>query len=220
MTPRPLPLAFLGPAHTTDLYEFCYVRLRTIEREIATVRVVGHDVNDNMKKSTFRAHDTRTPRSYLVHPTAVVQPSGPCVDQWAYGVVVRYESISVALTEPLRVIKAGPITYTLQIGATVSDMMFNLRELQIQHDTGGRAGIVRPMVSVSFAPSDLISLVRPHDLRVHVLDCMTGSCKKNTQNLYKDPHATNSTDDRAGYGLRRGRAPATRRFTQYHEHVG
>jgi hypothetical protein len=110
------------------------------------------------------------------------------VGQWTYCVVVRYEvtsvgtwlsvvsggqSVSVALSEPLRVIKADPITYALEIGATMSDMVLNPRELLDQQDAAIKASRkrkgdllmqIRPTLTVPFMPDDLMTLVRPHDL--------------------------------------------------------
>ncbi|OWZ03287.1 hypothetical protein PHMEG_00025012 [Phytophthora megakarya] len=144
MAPRRLAtnaLAFIGPFHVPELTEFCYVRVRNIEGETAIVHVVGPD---QMTKDTRFWSRLHARASYIAHPGAFIHPSGPCVGQWAYGVVVRYEvksqgtwlsvisggqAVSVALAEPLRVIKADPITYALQIGATVSDMVLNPKEL-------------------------------------------------------------------------------------------
>ncbi|KAJ8533376.1 hypothetical protein ON010_g13879 [Phytophthora cinnamomi] len=67
--------------------------------------------------------------SYVAHPIAFVQPSGPHEGQWAYGAVTRYQvntegtwlsvlagdtAMEVRLSEPLSIIKADPITYPLQ----------------------------------------------------------------------------------------------------------
>ncbi|POM75423.1 Hypothetical protein PHPALM_7478, partial [Phytophthora palmivora] len=192
-------LAFVGPPHVPDLTEFSYVRLVSADDDTATVVVVGPDVDGNgqivqLPLSTFELRKvdaeeaTLWPGSYLAHPVAFVLPHGPCVGQWAYGVVVRYEvntdgtwlsvlsderAISVALMEPLRVIKADPITYVLQIGATVSDMVLNPKELLQQQDKtiqacqkrkGDVLTSVRPTLTVPFVPADLVTLMRPHDL--------------------------------------------------------
>ncbi|KAG3063444.1 hypothetical protein PI124_g20186 [Phytophthora idaei] len=127
-------------------------------------------------------------------------PREPRTVQWAYGAVVRYEvnsqgaslsvlsgeeSVSIQLIKPLQVIKADPITYALQVGGTVSDMILNSKELLHQQNSmigacrkkrGDLPGSVRTMLSVPFNPDDRITLVRPSDLslasvrRQHVLD--------------------------------------------------
>ncbi|ETO84497.1 hypothetical protein F444_01604, partial [Phytophthora nicotianae P1976] len=89
------------------------------------------------------------PGDYVGHPVAFIQPSGPSTGQWAYGVGIRYDvspsgtSLSVLvdgdvmpikLQQPLRVIKSDPVTYALQVGATVSDMILNPTELLQQQD--------------------------------------------------------------------------------------
>ncbi|EGZ30018.1 hypothetical protein PHYSODRAFT_374831, partial [Phytophthora sojae] len=89
------------------------------------------------------------PGDYVGQPVAFVQPSGPSIGQWAYGVVIRYEMLAagpslsvlvgqevttVRLCEPLRIIKADPITYALQVGVTVTDMVLNAKELLVQQN--------------------------------------------------------------------------------------
>jgi len=231
MTSRPIApntLAFIGPVHAPELAEFCYVRVRTVNGDTAVVQVVGPDSDEDgqevevpVSKLELRKVDASEaelwPGSYIAHPVAFVQPSGPCVGQWTYCVVVRYEvtsvgtwlsvvsggqSVSVALSEPLRVIKADPITYALEIGATMSDMVLNPRELLDQQDAAIKASRkrkgdllmqIRPTLTVPFMPDDLMTLVRPHDLlltkvrKQHVLDCLTGPRKKNTHDLFHDP---------------------------------
>ncbi|POM72342.1 Hypothetical protein PHPALM_10954, partial [Phytophthora palmivora] len=216
-------LAFVGPPHVPDLTEFSYVRLVRVDDDTATVVVVGPDVDGNGQEvqlplSTFELRKvdaeeaTLWPGSYLAHPVAFGLPHGPCVGQWAYGVVVRYEVNTDGtwlsdLSDEL--IKADPITYVLQIGATVSDMVLNPKELLQQQDTtiqacqkrkGDVLTSVRPTLTVPFVPDDLVTLMRPHELsmvtvrRQHILDCVTGSRKRNTLNLYQDPQATTLHD--------------------------
>ncbi|KAG4224318.1 hypothetical protein PC116_g27224 [Phytophthora cactorum] len=135
-----------------------------------------------------------------VHATELTDFCYVQLVRWAYGVVVRYEvnsqgaslsvlsgveSMSIQLIKPLQVIKADPITYALQVGGTVSDMILNPKELLHQLNSmigacrkkrGDLPGSVRTMLSVPFNPDDRITLVRPSDLslasvrRQHVLD--------------------------------------------------
>ncbi|OWZ13804.1 hypothetical protein PHMEG_00012810 [Phytophthora megakarya] len=150
------------------------------------------------------------PGSYLTHPVAFVLPGGPHAGQWAYG-VTRYEVntdglwltiisgnevTSVKLLEPLRVMKADPITYALQVGATLSDMLLSRQDAVIAACRKRRSDLptaVNSLLSVPFAPEELIQLVRPHDLglvtirRQHVLDCQMGARKKSNLNIYQDP---------------------------------
>ncbi|KAG7375238.1 hypothetical protein PHYPSEUDO_002368 [Phytophthora pseudosyringae] len=201
-----------------------------VSHECADVRVVGPDNDDDGQEvvvlvSTFElrivnaSEATLWPGSYVVHPVAFVQPSGPRTGQWAYGVVLRYEvntqgtwlsvlagldTVSVKFSEPLRVIKADPITYALQVGATVSDMVLNLKELLQQQDTtiaafrkrrGDPLASVQSTLTTPFIPGKCITLIRPNNLSVvsvrhqHVLDCLAGSRKKNALDLFGDPSA-------------------------------
>ncbi|KAF1783282.1 hypothetical protein GQ600_25910 [Phytophthora cactorum] len=79
-----------------------------------------------------------------VHATELTDFCYVRLVRWAYGAVVRYEvnsqgaslsvlsgeeSVSIQLIKPLQVIKADPITYALQVGGTVSDMILNPKEL-------------------------------------------------------------------------------------------
>ncbi|EGZ27162.1 hypothetical protein PHYSODRAFT_476571, partial [Phytophthora sojae] len=151
-------LAFIGPAHAPTLTEFCYVRVLHLEGDSATVCVVGPDAGEDGHELQLpvAAIDLRVvdaaeaelwPGDYVGQPVAFVQPSGPSTGQWAYGVVIRYEMLAagpslsvlvgqedttVRLCEPLRIIKADPITYALQVGATVTDMVLNAKELLVQ----------------------------------------------------------------------------------------
>ncbi|OWZ06199.1 hypothetical protein PHMEG_00021573 [Phytophthora megakarya] len=164
MVPRRISanaLALVGPTYVPDLTEFSYVRLVSVDDDTAMVTVVGPDVDGNGQEvqlplSTFELRRvvaeeaTLWPGSYLAHPVASVQPHGPRVGQWAYGLAVCFEAntdgtwlsvltdgrtISVALVEPLRVMKADPISYVLQIGVAVSDMVLNPKGLLHQQDT-------------------------------------------------------------------------------------
>ncbi|KAG1699956.1 hypothetical protein DVH05_012393 [Phytophthora capsici] len=230
MPPRhlaPNTLAFFGPGHASELTEFCYVRLRRVIAEEAVAQVVRPDSDEDGQEisvpiSTFELRVVEAeegqlwPGSYLAHPVAFVQPGGPRTGQWAYGVVLRYEvnskgtwlsvlsgdeTILVPLFEPIRIIKADPITYALQIGATVSDMTLNPKELLLQQDTvigacckkrGALPPSVRALLSVPFSPDERIPLIQPSTLgvvsvrRQHILDCSMGKRKKNALDLYRD----------------------------------
>ncbi|OWY90478.1 hypothetical protein PHMEG_00041374, partial [Phytophthora megakarya] len=94
MAPRRLAtnaLAFIGPFHVPELTEFCYVRVRNIEGETAIVHVVLVPVFALELRQVDSSEAELWPGSYIAHPVAFIQPSGPCVGQWAYSVVVRYE---------------------------------------------------------------------------------------------------------------------------------
>ncbi|OWY93965.1 hypothetical protein PHMEG_00036448 [Phytophthora megakarya] len=224
MAPRRISanaLAFVGPTYVPDLTDFSYVRLVSVDDATATVIVVGPGVDGNGQEaqlplSTFELRKvdaeeaTLWPGSYLAHPVALVQSHGPCVDQGAYGVVVRYEVNTDGTrtcdfggsSEPLRVIKADHITYVLQIGAAVSNMVLDPKEVLHMQDTTIQACLkrkgdvltsVRPTLSVPFVHDDLVTLygtVR----RQHGLNCVTRSRKRNTLNLYQDPQATTLHD--------------------------
>ncbi|POM68195.1 Hypothetical protein PHPALM_15675 [Phytophthora palmivora] len=172
-------LAFVGPPHVPDLTEFSYVRLVSADDDTATVVVVGPDVDGNGQEvqlplSTFELRKvdaeeaTLWPGSYLVHPVAFVLLHGPCVGQWAYGVVVRYEvNTDGTWLSDLSDERA------ISIGATVSYMVLNPKELLQQQDTtiqacqkrkGDVLTSVRPTLTVPFVPDDLVTLMRPHDL--------------------------------------------------------
>jgi hypothetical protein len=221
-------LAFIGPAHAADLSTFCYVRVRRIDGDVAAVRVVGPDVEDGgeelaIQVSTLElrlvdsSEATLWPGDYVGHPVAFIQASGPFTGQWAYGVATRYEMapdgpslsvlvgtdvVEVKLREPLRVIKADPLTYALQVGSTVTDMVLNPKELLRQQNTvimacrkrrGEIPESVRAILTTPFVPEAVIPMVRPHDLvvvqvrRQHVLNCLMGARKKSHGDLYKDP---------------------------------
>ncbi|POM77139.1 Hypothetical protein PHPALM_5523 [Phytophthora palmivora] len=61
--------------------------------------------------------------------------------------------------------------------------------------------VVRASLTVPFLPDEMVPLARPHDLRVvygrrqHILDCLKGSRKKNTLDIYRDLHASHSSDN-------------------------
>lgn len=147
-------LAFVGPAHIPVLSEFSYVRVRRVDGDTVFVGVVGPESDDDgqdysvpVSTLELRVVDAIEadlwPGDYVGHPVAFIQPVRPRTGQWAYGVVTRYEVISdgpslsvlvdsevisVRLQEPLRIIKADPITYALQVGATVADMIINPKD--------------------------------------------------------------------------------------------
>ncbi|ETP00354.1 hypothetical protein F441_22226, partial [Phytophthora nicotianae CJ01A1] len=216
-------LAFVGPTHVPTLTGFCYVRVQRVVEDKAVVKAVGPETDGDEQEIEVpgsilehRVVDASEadlwPGDYVGHPVAFIQPSGPSTGQWAYGVVIRYDvspsgtSLSVLvdgdvmpikLQQPLRVIKADPVTYALQVGATVSDMILNPTELLQQQDEviaacrkrrGDIPSSVHSLLTVPFVPESLVALVRPHDLgvvmvrRQHVLDCLTGTRKKNRLN--------------------------------------
>ncbi|KAE9019852.1 hypothetical protein PR002_g12686 [Phytophthora rubi] len=232
----PNALAFVGPAHVSTLSGFCYVRVQRVEGDKAVVCVVGPDSDSDEQEIKvpvsvleLRVVDSSEadlwPGDYVGHPVAFVQNIRPCTGQWAYGAATRYEVstggtslsvvvgsdvISVRLQEPLQIIKADPITYALQVGATVSDMILNPKELLQQQNTviaacrkrrGEIPASVRSLLTVPFVPNDLVALVRPHDLSVvkvrrqHILDCLMGARKKSSLDIYKDPQGLAEADE-------------------------
>ncbi|KAE9065413.1 hypothetical protein PF007_g28850 [Phytophthora fragariae] len=232
----PNALAFVGPAHVSTLSGFCYVRVQRVEGDKAVVCVVGPDSDSDEQEIEvpvsvleLRVVDSSEvdlwPGDYVGYPVVFVQNIGPCTGQWAYGAATRYEVstggtslsvivgsdvISVRLQEPLQIIKADPITYALQVGATVSDMILNPKELLQQQNTviaacrkrrGEIPASVRLLLTVPFVPNDLVALVRPHDLSVvkvrrqHILDCLMGARKKSSLDIYKDPQGLAEADE-------------------------
>ncbi|KAF1783300.1 hypothetical protein GQ600_9614 [Phytophthora cactorum] len=156
----PNTLAFIGPVHATELTDFCYVRLVRVSGEHAIVCVAGLDF------PTMKAKKFLYP--YVAHTVAPARTAHRAVGLWG---VVRYEvnsqgaslsvlsgeeSVSIQLIKPLQVIKADPITYALQVGGTVSDMILNPKELLHQQNSmigacrkkrGDLPGSVRTMLS-------------------------------------------------------------------------
>ncbi|KAG1687828.1 hypothetical protein DVH05_010113 [Phytophthora capsici] len=230
MPPRhlsPNTLAFPGPGHASELIEFCYVRLRRVSGEEAVAQVVRPDSDEDGQEisvpiSTFELRVVEVeegqlwPESYLAHPVAFVQPGGPRTGQRTYGVVLRYkvnskgtwlgvlsgdETILVPLFEPIRIIKADPIIYALYIGAAVSDMTPNPKELLLQQDTtigafckkrGAVPPSVRALLSVPFSPDECIPLIQPSTMgvvsvrRKLILHFSMGKQKQNALDLYRD----------------------------------
>ncbi|KAG7377027.1 hypothetical protein PHYPSEUDO_012272 [Phytophthora pseudosyringae] len=167
-------MAFVGPAHASALSAFSCVRVTNIVGDTATVRVVGPD-------SANDGDDFDLPWS--VHRTVglwvatryEIKADGPQLS-----VLMGHDIVGVKLSEPLRVIKADPLMYALQVGSTVSDMILNPKELLLQQDSPLRLPHTPPGVSE-------IDALHPVYLRRHILDCMMGSQKKSNHDLYRDP---------------------------------
>ncbi|OWZ18016.1 hypothetical protein PHMEG_0007964 [Phytophthora megakarya] len=196
MASNPRRSCIIGPVHTPELTEFCYVRVREVDGETAIVHVVGPEIDDD-------GQDILVPVTTSELREVDVSEAELWPGQWAYGTVSRYEvsargtwlsvihgekTVSVALTKPLRVIKAYPITYALQIDATISDMVINSRELLHIQDVAIKAcrkhngeyvTSNRSALSVPFAPDELVVFIRPHNLST----------------VTKDPHVTTLVDE-------------------------
>ncbi|KAG1706774.1 hypothetical protein DVH05_027627 [Phytophthora capsici] len=101
---------------------------------------------------------------------------------------------------------ADPVNYALQVGASVSDMLFNARELlqqpnivcaACQKRRGPLPPVVTALLTLPFTPKERIPLLRPRDLQVvyvrrqHILDVYMDPRKKNS--LDQDP-APDSSD--------------------------
>ncbi|KAJ8524184.1 hypothetical protein ON010_g16934 [Phytophthora cinnamomi] len=89
--------AFVGPAHLTELTEFQYVELVSVNGSTATVKLDGPEVEENaapleMSVDTFRhrrvSENERQawPGSIVTYPVAFARPSSDGVDEWSYGV--------------------------------------------------------------------------------------------------------------------------------------
>ncbi|KAE8897574.1 hypothetical protein PF005_g25265 [Phytophthora fragariae] len=184
---------------------------------------------DTLQLRTVDADEANLwPGTYLGHPVAFIRPSGPKTGLWTYGVATRYEFLTdgpyltiisgaevveLKLHDPPRAIKADPITYALQVGASVSDMAVNPKELLRQQNavigacrTRRNNGselptAVHATLTVPFIPDEIVPLVGPHDpsvmyvRRQHILDCLRGSRKKSKLDMYRDPQASHSSVD-------------------------
>ncbi|POM62234.1 LOW QUALITY PROTEIN: hypothetical protein PHPALM_28635 [Phytophthora palmivora] len=224
-------LAFVVPMHVLELSEFTYVRVQRVDGDTTHVTTVdaeedvdGQDLSARTATIALRTVEaseiTLSPGSFVGRLVAFVNPDGPQAGTWARGVVTHYDNASdgpllyvltgdiTALVHardpPTSIIKATPINDVLQVGASISDMVFNSRELLQQQDM--ICGVyrkrrrvilpeVRALLPIPFEPEELVPLVRPLDLqvvRVRRQHVAMGSRKRNGLTLYRDPQAPTS----------------------------
>ncbi|KAE8976363.1 hypothetical protein PR003_g26267 [Phytophthora rubi] len=135
-------LAFIGPAHASQLSDFQYVEVVSLSDTTAEVKITGPDSNDEAKTFAvatevigFRLVPDSERRlwsgSYIAHPVAFILTSTAGVDEWAYGVVSGYTASDMndilhivspdgptrfPLTDRESVIKVDPLNYALRPG--------------------------------------------------------------------------------------------------------
>ncbi|KAH7491173.1 uncharacterized protein KRP23_98 [Phytophthora ramorum] len=148
-------LAFVGPSHVEGLADFQYVALVAIEANMAIVKVVGPDAEDEASRLSIPLDmfGYRTvqnlerelwPGSFVAHPVAFIRTSAAGPDEWAYGVVSGYtasESVTtlhlgcqdtttrLPLLPETPVIKVDALNYAIQTGGGANPIALSATEL-------------------------------------------------------------------------------------------
>ncbi|ETP22949.1 hypothetical protein F441_03842 [Phytophthora nicotianae CJ01A1] len=193
-------LAFVGPLHAPALPRFGYVRVSRLDGDTVYVSKVEPEDEEEefaVVLATIMARKVGTSEITLL-PGSYFARDGPILS-----VLEGSTTISVRLLDPPQIIKVDPINYALQVGATVSDMFLNDRELlqqqvcvTLQKRRSVTPATIKQLATTPFELDSLVPLVRLHDLQVvqvrrqHILDCTSGPRKKNTLDFYRDPSVT------------------------------
>ncbi|KAG3148222.1 hypothetical protein PC128_g23646 [Phytophthora cactorum] len=156
-TPTAGDLAFLGPAHISQLSEFQYVELAEFDNTTATVKLVSPMSEEEDEGKIFSlslevfgyravpAHERGLwPGSFVAHRVAFARTSPYGIDEWSYAVESGYRateqvttlhvictdsSVRLPLTTTTMVIKADVLNYALQTGAGVNTAAVTIVEL-------------------------------------------------------------------------------------------
>ncbi|KAG6954221.1 hypothetical protein JG688_00012469 [Phytophthora aleatoria] len=156
-TPTAGDLAFLGPAHISQLSDFQYVDLVELDDTTATVKLIGPMSEEEDEGKVFSlslevfgcravpAHERGLwPGSFVAHRVAFARTSPYGIDEWSYGVESGYRateqvttlhvictdsSVRLPLTTTTMVIKADVLNYALQTGAGVNTAAVTIVEL-------------------------------------------------------------------------------------------
>ncbi|KAE9326742.1 hypothetical protein PF008_g16558 [Phytophthora fragariae] len=149
-------LAFIGPTHAPALAKFGYVKVHHLDGSDAIVRMAGPDLDDGDGSQEFSV------------------PIGTL--QLRIVIIAGAEVVPMKLHDPPRANKADPITYALQVGASVSNMAVNPRSYfdskMLLLGPAGRQATTAASYPPRFTrlswflsyPTRFDPLVRPHDL--------------------------------------------------------
>lgn len=207
-------VAFVGPAHVNALTEFRYVRVINLDGEVATVAPIDLDADDEddedlgeeigvkVLKRRLVSDEERAlwPGTYVGHPIAFIQPDGPTMDQWDFGLVTGYRMVGaegwlhvrhangtckVAIQQMSNAIKVDWINYALHPSAGKNAAVVHAVEL-VEIMDGRLASCnrnrdvpakVKYSLSTPYEPSACVNAIRPDTLelvsvpREHVIDC-------------------------------------------------
>ncbi|EGZ05623.1 hypothetical protein PHYSODRAFT_342413 [Phytophthora sojae] len=94
-------LVFIGPAQVPALTELYYARVDSVGETTARLSLVDPDGADEefaeevsldvlRRRAVSQEESELWPGSYVGHPIAFIQPDGPTMDQWAFGLVTGY----------------------------------------------------------------------------------------------------------------------------------
>ncbi|KAE8965699.1 hypothetical protein PR003_g28915 [Phytophthora rubi] len=230
MTPAPIAvgaLAFVGPAHIPGLTEFHYVRVTSVSGDSAHVALIDPDAADEVlseeietallkRRAVSDDESALWPGTYVGHPIAFIQPDGPEMDLWAFGLVSGYSmtgatpwlhvrhaggNCKVALHQLTNVIKIDWISYALQPAAGKNAAVINAVELLEEMDdiigactkNRGIPAKVKNALTIPYELYELVEVIRPDTLvlvsvpRQHVVDCSLKKKAKRGTSMFSPP---------------------------------
>ncbi|KAE8897502.1 hypothetical protein PF005_g9211 [Phytophthora fragariae] len=250
MTPAPIAvgaLAFVGPAHIPGLTEFHYVRVTSVSGDLAHVALIDPDAADEVlseeietallkRRAVSDDESALWPGTYVGHPIAFIQPDGPEMYLWAFGLVSGYSmtgampwlhvrhaggNCKVALHQLTNVIKIDWISYALQPAVGKNAAVINAVELLEEMDdiigactkNRGIPAKVKNALTIPYEPDELVEFIRPDTLvlvsvpRQHVVDCSLKKKAKRGTSMFSPP--TGSDDPTIAKTKKRKAAPAS-----------